>query len=228
MILCVGDIHGDFKSLFELEEKYKDICRYVIQVGDLSFYKNFPSAHADGKFLKHLPPTGYPVITDNPDFQKLPIKTFFIKGNHDDYDNPNGFEEYNIFYLKTGIRILDGRVIATLGGIYSPKKYPENPKYLKGRSRRFFTNREVRYLKSLARYCQPYVLLTHQAGTLALPENKKHEGIPTLDKLLLAIKPELYIYGHHHINYTSNIPDSNIQVFGLGALNYNKNSYMVI
>ena len=224
MILMVGDVHGDFDSLFELEEQYKEICDVAIQVGDLSFYNNFPSAYADGKFLKHLPSSGYPVITNNPSFKKLPIKTYFIKGNHDDYDYPSNLEQYNIFYLKSGTYILNGRVIAILGGIYSPKKFQEDPGNLKGRSRRFFTNYEIENLKIAA--FRPYTLVTHQAASIALPYNKQHEGIAILDELLLKVNPEIYIYGHHHINYTSNTNKTSI--VGLGALNYNKNSFIVI
>ena len=223
MILMIGDVHGDFDSLLELEKQYK-FCNCAIQVGDLSFYKNLPSAHADGKFLKHLPSTGYPVIINNPNLQKLPIKTYFIKGNHDDYDCPNGLEQYNIFYLKNGTHILNGKVIAVLGGIYSPKKFLENPSNLKGRSRRFFTKLEIESLKTSA--IRPYVLVTHQAASMALPKIKLHEGIAILDELLQTINPELYIYGHHHINYTCNI--NKISIVGLGALNYNKNSFIVI
>lgn len=116
MILLLGDIHGDYKTLERaIDLAHKSDAKAIIQVGDFGLFSGYGMAN-ESHFRK--------VLTTS----KVPV--YFIDGNHDDCDRWLEYKEVskvwddaNLFYVPRGtVMELDGRTIAFMGGAASIDK----------------------------------------------------------------------------------------------------------
>lgn len=224
-LAIIGDLHSNLDALIEVTNE-PDVSA-VLCVGDLGIFMDRKSADYDKKAIKH---TGQKILEhiqmiEHGSFPIMNIPVYAIKGNHDDYEHMYGrfFFEHNIHYLPQACMLnIKNLRIAALGGIYSPVKINIDPKNLRGRARRFYTQSEIDMLKK-AKSCD--ILITHQAARNVLPtENHRDDGSAVLEELLISLKPTYYIHGHHHHNYTSTY--NNTKVIGLGKF-YNKDNAKV-
>ena len=116
MILLLGDIHGDYKTLERaIDLAHKSDAKAIIQVGDFGLFSGYGMAN-ESHFRK--------VLTTS----KVPV--YFIDGNHDDCDRWLEYTEVtevltgsNLFYVPRGtVMELDGRTVAFMGGAASIDK----------------------------------------------------------------------------------------------------------
>lgn len=117
MILLLGDIHGDYKTLERaIDLAHSSDAKAIIQVGDFGLFSNTAMAN-EIPFLK--------VASKS----KVPI--YFIDGNHDDCDRWVEMTEVtrlwgpmaNFHYVPRGTVLeIDGRTIAFMGGAASIDK----------------------------------------------------------------------------------------------------------
>jgi len=156
--------------------------------------------------------------------QKVPIPTYFIHGNHEDFDLIGRFESNlqiaeNLYYLSNGrIHNVLGISVAVVGGVYSQQRYTlqkDDPR-LKGNRRRNFTLEDV---ATVINYQQRLdILLTHQAP--ALTETLKLLGsvnvVEEFRRILDIKSPRYHFFGHHDISIS--IEYHNIKVIGLQTM----------
>lgn len=227
----VGDIHTNIKGLYKLQEL---ALTQMITVGDLSVYPDLKSASIDKKSYEKNKSKIEKIIEDYNDNKLKPfsVPIFSLIGNHDNFIDLKHdiFKKLNITYLKNGtILEIGNMVIATFGGIYSPKKFYWNSSALKEYNKRFYTEKEMNELLfKVENLNKPVdVLITHEAAAGVLPEMKSHvdEGREVLTDLLKTIKPKYYIHGHHHVSYEASY--GNTKVIGLGNFKQDKNAYVV-
>jgi len=204
-VLIVGDVHSNYELLRTILCEHKDVD-IAIQVGDLGLFCTKHAAHQDKKAYEHNEDridtfiAGY----EKDLMQKLPVLTYFTKGNHDDYDCLHALRSLNLYYLETSVyNFAPNFSILILGGIFSPVKIEFAKEQLAGRSRRFFTKDDI---KNVMKHRDIDVMISHQAAHGILPPNKKgiDEGIKIITEVIDTIKPKYYIHGHHHIKLHNN------------------------
>ena len=172
---------------------------------------------------------------------KFPVPIFYIKGNHEDFDNLNSkyLKKINIHYLPQGhITEVAGRKVAGVGGIHSSTKKHYASTDLEGYDRRFYTIGDIHNVIRNPLHDEVEILITHQACAGVIPAKtpgKRHsweEGTKDFEKLLNLPKLRYYIHGHHHINYKVNadqFADKNTpEIIGLGNFSKNNESYCII
>jgi len=193
MILLVGDIHAEYRIFFERVAKLDPQPTAIFQVGDLG---------GVGKSY--------------PDF---PIPTYFIQGNHENWDLLYGKDgsvplyknnmpdeccvaeqentPENLYQITNGsIVLIDGLLILGLGGNYSSKFYPIPRRKIQGDRRRHFTEEEVlscdhNSIKTI--YEMNYLLM--QDLSTALDEDKdENPPFHGVDVMLTHEAPSPYVH----------------------------------
>jgi Icc-related predicted phosphoesterase len=133
----------------------------------------------------------------------LPIPTYFIAGNNEDFDTIDALRHGRIessgvtnAHLLVGETVeVEGLRIAGLSGNFAPTQYERPRPNLHGERRRHFVRDDVKAVKRLD---DVDVLLTHEAPH-GLPVSEDYEvGCEYIDELIEAVEPELCLVGHHH------------------------------
>jgi Icc-related predicted phosphoesterase len=131
----------------------------------------------------------------------LPVETWFIAGNNEDFDVVEALrdgtappEVTNAHLLASTVAEVQGLRIAGLSGNYAPTKYDLSRSDLQGDRRRHFTRGDV---DRLAAIDDVDVLLTHEAPK-GLLYYGYDPGCEHVDDLLAALDPDLCLVGHHH------------------------------
>jgi Icc-related predicted phosphoesterase len=132
---------------------------------------------------------------------ELPIPTWFVAGNNEDFDvierlrGGDTEATTNANLLASTVVELDGLRVAGLSGNYAPTQYGKSREELTGDRRRHFVGDDVAALKRLAAVD---VLLTHEAPHGVLSTDGYDVGCRPIDDLLEALSPALCLVGHHH------------------------------
>jgi Icc-related predicted phosphoesterase len=140
----------------------------------------------------------------------LPISTYFIAGNNEEFDvtdalrrgeDPDVETVRNAHLLASTVAEVRGLRVAGLSGNYAPTRYDESRADLSGERRRHFVREDVERLKSVE---DVDVLLTHEAPR-GLIYYGYDAGCERIDELLDALDPDLCLVGHHerHAETTS-------------------------
>tara|TARA_Y100001937_G_scaffold21799_1_gene30802 strand:+ start:16363 stop:17088 length:726 start_codon:yes stop_codon:yes gene_type:complete len=238
-LLVVGDVHTDLKGLLSLAKEFLGQVEAILQVGDMELYQSSCAIEQEKGYLQHLKKEkrAYRLkeALKGKKLEKFPIPVYFIKGNHEDFENLDSevLKALNIHYIKQGdILNIGGRVVAGIGGIHSPVRKLKKTYELEGSEKRFYTLDEISKLLSNPKSKGIEILLTHQAPAGVIPEDTPgkrsswEEGTKDFEKLLNLPKLRYAIHGHHHINYEAN--KDSIKCIGLGNFSKNKKSYCII
>jgi len=242
-LLIVGDVHTDLKGLHKLvcDLHKTDKIKAVLQVGDFELYQSDTAIKQEEKYLVKLQKERAAKRLKNSILgetaPKFPIPIFYIKGNHEDFDNLGSkyLSRINIHYIPQGhITRVAGHIVAGIGGIHSSvKKYLQSNE-LEGYDRRFYTIEDVQNLTKNPLSDEVEILITHQAASGIIPSDlpgKRHsweEGTKDFEKLLNLPKLRHYIHGHHHVNYAIESDGTSPHIRGLGNFSKNKESYCII
>lgn len=224
ILSILGDVHGDVPQLLK-HSKYN--YNNIFIVGDVGIFTSEEEAKKDKESFKR----GSAFICDMELAGKysfnIPIRS--ILGNHDNFVNLSNpvYKKLNFNYVKNGTVLKIGNLtIATLGGIYSPKKISYKTSELIDYNKRFFTQEDIDSLIKKTKNKKIDILITHEAAAGILPKMKSgvDEGSRHLTKLLQELKPKYYIHGHHHKEYKSTF--ENITVIGLGNFRLNRKTFV--
>jgi Icc-related predicted phosphoesterase len=188
MLGILGDIHHQFRILFEgLDKSHKDVTTWI-QVGDLGDEKK-----------------------PYPDF---PMPFYFISGNHENWAEVDLIDEgkgpKNLIHVKNGDAInLEGLKIVVFGGNFSPKWYPEPRAKLPPSRKKHFVQED--FEKAIS-HKDVDILITHEAPS---PYIIKHGDIGqyVITDIIKAIKPKLHFFGHHH--YSGDYEYEGVPSYGL-------------
>ena len=246
-LLVVGDVHTDLKQMYDLvcDHIKENNIEAVLQVGDFELYQSNTAVEQEKKYLVRLKKEKLVARLKKSLLSgtapKFPVPVYYIKGNHEDFDNLDSIhlKRINIHHIPQGAIIdVGGYKIAGIGGIHSSvKKYVASSE-LEGYDRRFYTMEEIANILRNPLKDEVDILLTHQAVSGCIPPRvpgKRHsweEGTKDFEKLLNLPKLRYYIHGHHHVNYKINggqIGDKNTpEIIGLGNFSKNKESFCII
>ena len=227
----VGDIHANINGLKKYVDEHP--LYYTITLGDLCIYPDLDSAKKDKKSYEKNTAQIEHIIKSYNDNTLEPFSVHIrsLLGNHDNFINLEAdiFKTLNMSYLKNGTLLEIGKlVIATLGGIYSPKKFNWNTSALKEYNKRFYTQEDINSLyEDIKKLGKPVdILITHEAAAQVLPPlpSGVDEGKDELLTLLKNINPKYYIHGHHHKAHETTYND--IKVIGLGNFKQNDNAFV--
>jgi len=188
MIAIIGDLHNSYKKVFKFLNSSTEI-EFCLQIGDL------------GK--------------ENQPYPDFPIPTYFIQGNHENWDAIEKIKENqgpkNLHFLENGnLYDIRGLKILALGGNYAPSKFKLKRKDLTGDLRRHFVNDEI---TTCCTYKDVDIFLTHEAPS---PYYKfdRNIGNSSVSQIIKATNPKLHVFGHHHY-YSEYIAVPNTKSLGL-------------
>ncbi len=197
-MLFIGDCHGEFKTyeyiLFKMQHKGGDKgvpCSF--QCGDfgMGFSERDPKYSKDGK--------GW--------FPPVDTNHKFIRGNHDDPSLYSGhpnyagdygyFEKPGIFYVSGGFSV-DYFIRQARDAITKDKTWWENEELLQEQ-----LDDAIEYYTLV----KPKIMVSHECPTVTkydvVTNPLKKEIISRTEKTLQTMfeihKPEIWIFGHHHI-----------------------------
>ena len=193
MFRIMGDVHGHLDFYTAL---VKDVD-FSVQLGDMGFdYK---------KLIDRLDPT----------------KHRFVPGNHDNYDNlpPHAFQS------DWGQVTMGGLDFFYIRGAYSVDKMYRIP------HRSWWPQEEMEYrsaqqLIETVETLQPNIILSHDCPFVCYREGvltNNYKIDPSFTTQMLSAvwevcKPELWVFGHHHNDWTKKIEDT--QFICLNELSY--------
>jgi hypothetical protein len=231
MILCAGgDIHGGldrfFGDLLVFEAALGVRFEAVLQVGDFGVWPD--PARIDRATRKHEGAGDFPAwfAAGRP----APRLTWFIKGNHEDFDwlEENRGEEVlpGLTFLPNG-EVLEmrrsGSVIAVggIGGCYGPSDYERPGRDLRGYARRHYTWDEVEGLCARGRLD---ILLLHDAPAgvqivKKFGEGREHRYVSQaagLADVVAQTHPRLCLFGHHHARLDAEV--AGVRCIGLNIV----------
>ena len=214
-VIFFGDIHSKVKEFNEIANKIEGDA--IFQLGDLGLFLDIERAKkVDRKFYRKNPELvieSYRVIKENI-IKPFKMPLYFIRGNHDDFEEMQRLESFNIYHLRTGDYIeIEGKIFLSFGGIYSPKRFPLPRASLSPVEIKYYVKEEVDSLLEKWKGKKVDFLLTHEAPTGIIP-GKWYEGGSVIRKLVKELNPEYLIHGHHHTAYVSKIKQTTI--IGLG------------
>jgi predicted phosphohydrolase len=221
MILCAaGDAHGAlaalYRDVYDFAQHLRVTFTAVLHVGDFGIWPN--PDKVDKATRKHDGAGDFPAWIKNK--TKAPVKTVFIKGNHEDFDwldvQPTSEISPNLFYLKNGTTIdLDTRHetirIGGVGGCYGPSDYEK--KTLFGQQRSHYTKAEIENLRHRKNVD---ILLTHDAPNGVELQPNRLSNAAGLDDLVASVKPQVCFFGHHHRRITTIV--NRVQCYGLNKV----------
>jgi Icc-related predicted phosphoesterase len=154
-------------------------------------------------------------------YYDLPIPTYFVGGNNEDFDVIDALRRgetedvatkdvttdvTNANLLASTVAEVEGLRIAGLTGNYAPTKYDEDREDLAGDRRRHFVRADVERLKDED---DVDVLLTHEAPH-GLIYYGYDAGCERIDELLDALQPDLCLVGHHERHAESEYGDTRV------------------
>ncbi|GAA0654199.1 metallophosphoesterase family protein [Salarchaeum japonicum] len=136
-------------------------------------------------------------------YYRLPIPTYFIAGNNEDFDVIDALRHgriesdrvKNARLLASDAADVQGLRVAGLSGNYAPSRYNYARRDLRDDRRRHFVREDVAAAKELE---DVDVLLTHEAPHGTPVEEDYEVGCQYIDELLDALEPDLCLVGHHH------------------------------
>ena len=176
-------------------------------------------------------------VGDLPDgkghYEPLPAPLHWIKGNNENFDLiAAGRFPDNLHYIPNGQpTVIDGLRVAGLGGTFAPTMYElaaaDLPHPTKGTAkateladrRRHFVREEVDRLKCLE---EVDIFMSHEAP-VPFRVGRIQAGKRPINEVLLAMKPRLHLFGHHH-RFEAAIVDGIPSV----CLDLVRNSYLLI
>lgn len=196
-IAFVGDVHGKIDLM--QDRVISTDADIIIQVGDLG---TFVSEEKMDKPTRKYDGMG-DLIQYYTNKKRFLIPTYFIKGNHDDYEIIEEIKQnkiHNLHYLEnSNVYEIAGLKIGVLGGSYSGKCYnlDKNDPELKGRRQRHFNHQAVEYIlkqKNLD------VIVGHEGPLGANIRVKFNQecGCDKITELIHEVQPKYYICGHYH------------------------------
>lgn len=198
----IGDVHGqlDGEELATpgrrpYSELIADVA-YSVQVGDMG----------DAETYEQLG-----ILVD-------PVRHRFVPGNHDHYDclpahSLGDFGEVTLggvsFFFIRGAASVDREKLITLGARLGRTLWFEGEELTEG---------EMRAAEVAYRQCSPAIVVSHdgptEAAQAAFREAFRHRWCPPLssfvrsrtnrflDRLLALHRPRLWLFGHHHHNWS--------------------------
>ena len=136
-------------------------------------------------------------------YYDLPVETYFIAGNNEDFDVIDSLRHGRIRSSKVkNARLLDsraveiqGRTVGGLSGNFAPTQYDKPRSALRGERRRHFVRGDVQRLKHVG---DVDVLLTHEAPHGTPVREDYRVGCEPIDELIDVLEPALCLVGHHH------------------------------
>ncbi|MFB6111013.1 MAG: metallophosphoesterase [Halobacteriaceae archaeon] len=146
---------------------------------------------------------------------KLPIQTYFIGGNNEDFDiiaalrhgRLESADVGNVQLLHSTVAEVAGLRVAGLTGNYAPSRFERTRQSLSGERRRHFVADEVEQACQLQ---DVDVFLTHQAPH-GLPVDEDYRvGNDAIDRIIGAVSPDLCLVGHHHEHAETTIADTRV------------------
>jgi Icc-related predicted phosphoesterase len=171
MIGIMGDTHGHWNELSKIVEGNPEIISWL-HVGDLGG-----------------------VDMSYPDFT---VPFYFISGNHENWDQieeiDKGQGPKNLHHIKNGEYItVDGLNILGFGGNYSPR-FSIGQHKLQGDRRRHNTPDQLsQALKAMS----IDIFMCHEPPKPYMLRGKDC-GVESINKILIAVKPKVCFFGHHH------------------------------
>jgi len=247
-IAIVGDVHGKigqmYRSILDIEESNRTEIDLILQLGDFQ-------ATRDERDLRYLSgPHKYRKLGDFPEFHekgKVPKKTFFIGGNHENNywhkQHPGGNQLVeNLFYLgRSGIKAIGDLKMAWISGNYSPKDYSaDNPKKY-----HHFTEKDVQKvlkqqegvdvlllhdwpsIRELAKDVDPDTVSNHETLSQAM---NRDLGSTELYELVRRLRPKYVFAGHVHmpLDLEAKIEETDIRFIALNKLEFQDSSIYLL
>ena len=176
---AIGDIHGAFEAVRKIMERHREVPFWLC-VGDV--------ADGDGHY------------------EPLPAPLYWIKGNNENFDLIEQGPPYR--YIPNGQLIeLHGLRVAGLGGTFAPTMYDlaaadlphprkRTPKATElADKRRHFVREEVERCKAMSGVD---IFLSHEAPRPFRSSKGNDAGKIQVNEVLVAMKPRLHLFGHHH------------------------------
>jgi Icc-related predicted phosphoesterase len=201
-IIATGDIHGKFRYLNALINKYKDRLDLVLCGGDFGYWPNFDSDH------ENIKTHGIPVL--------------WCDGNHENHwalrDRKSDEIAENVFYMPRGstYKLEDGRTILFMGGADSIDKdqrtigrdwFPEE----------VITQKDMMNLPDV----KVDIIVSHTCPTELYPTMLKHYDGRSMEPSNYALseiwkiyKPDLWFFGHWHYYKEGNLGDTKWYALG--------------
>lgn len=224
-VAFVGDLHGKIDLMFaKLQPHSPDV---VIQVGDFGTYVD--PQRMDKATRKHGG------LGDFPDYyngnKRFPIPTFFIKGNHEDFDIIEEIKEEaipNLYHMSNGnVYDFDELRVGALGGNYSPARYSldrNHPKLQQSR-RKHFNHQDISDLETDGAID---IIVSHDCplGSGMVGRHGNDCGSQEITDLVHKIHPKMIIHGHYHRYSHSDI--GNTQVLSLGKIDGRDSSIFIL
>ena len=192
-IAIAGDIHGHLDLMYEqVLPLNPDV---VIQTGDAGLFPD--PAKLDHESKQHAIPLDF--LEYYAGRKKIPVQTYFIKGNHDDYDFLDHFPQGKIagltYWPQGTLATLGDLRCGALGGVYSPSSFGKDTNALSQKRRRHFTAQDI---ESIARKGFD-VLISHDGPkSEALPR-----GSEKITELIERVNPLAVFHSHHHKAYST-------------------------
>ena len=179
---ALGDIHGAFEAAREIMERHREVPFWLC-IGDV--------ADADGRY------------------ETLPAPLYWIKGNNENFDTIAALDfPANYHYLPNGSAVdIDGLRVAGLGGTFAPTMYELSARELPhprratvkatelADRRRQFVREEVERCKGMSKID---IFLSHEAPRPFRVNRGIDAGKTPINEILVAMKPRLHLFGHHH------------------------------
>lgn len=136
-------------------------------------------------------------------YYDLPIQTYFIGGNNEDFDvieslrhgRVESNDVSNVTLLHSTVEPVQGLRVAGLSGNFAPSRFDKRRDALTDERRRHFVREDVERAKQLQ---DVDVFLAHEAPH-GLPVTEEYDvGCTHIDDVLQALEPDLCLVGHHH------------------------------
>ncbi|MFB6254880.1 MAG: metallophosphoesterase [Halobacteriaceae archaeon] len=136
-------------------------------------------------------------------YYNLPIPTYFIAGNNEDFDVIEALRHgriksenvENAILLHSTAEEIQGLRIGGVSGNYAPTRFDYSRDELSNDRRRHFVHEDVEAAKNLH---DIDIFLAHEAPH-GLPVSEEYDvGCKYIDQILETIKPRLCLVGHHH------------------------------
>ncbi|MFB6132955.1 MAG: metallophosphoesterase [Halanaeroarchaeum sp.] len=136
-------------------------------------------------------------------YYDLPIETYFIGGNNEDFDVIDALRHgrvqssavRNVHLVASEVVEVEGLRIGGLTGNYAPTQYDKPREALYDRRRRHFVKADVERAKDLD---EVDVFLAHEVPHGTPVEEEYDVGCTAIDEILEALEPDLLLAGHHH------------------------------